>query len=284
MPASCPYCGAILNFGLKFCIVCGRHTTSNEISKLGGLKSGIRQQDLTRRLDDNLSSSDFEKARQSTKLRRHVRSLSEQLFYLLIGATLFFCAIRFTLQAYFPGRAHRILAPLLGKNGMLVEKTLTGEGDEPVAPEKKTDVKKTANKIANKKGTRAKIDRKVAQPKKVENKQAANGRPANWLTQLGSSIMSDSAQPDAQPVRAVQPKQSLQRQKKTKRRRKWRRHKTHQKNAIRSNTAAATATSHQVAAPPTRPAAASKSAVNAPRSNVINSPSTSTPVVAPNGQ
>jgi hypothetical protein len=127
MPASCPFCGATLNFGLKFCVVCGRHTSSNEMTKMGGgLKSGIKQQDATRRLDDNLSSSDFERTRKPTRLRKHVRSLGEHLFYLLVGATLFFCAIRFTLQTYFPGKVHRILAPILGKNSAVVEQTLTG--------------------------------------------------------------------------------------------------------------------------------------------------------------
>jgi hypothetical protein len=96
----------------------------------GGLKSGIKQQDATRRLDDNLSSSDFERTRKPTRLRRHVRSLGEHLFYLLVGATLFFCAVRFTLQTYFPGKVHRILAPILGKNSAVVEQTLTGNSTQ----------------------------------------------------------------------------------------------------------------------------------------------------------
>ncbi len=139
MPASCPYCGATLNFGLKFCVVCGRHTSASEMSKMGGgLKSGIKQQDMTRRLDDNLSSSDFSHTRKPTKLRKHVKSLSEHLVYIFIGVALFFCAIRFTIQTWFPNKIHTVLAPILGKHAAAVEQTLTGtppaELEDPDAP------------------------------------------------------------------------------------------------------------------------------------------------------
>jgi hypothetical protein len=147
MPASCPYCGATLNFGLKFCVVCGRHTSSSEMSKLGGgLKSGIKQQDMTRRLDDNLGASDFERARKPTRLRKHVKSLTEHLVYVFIGLALFFCAVRFTVQTWFPDKIHRVLAPILGKNAAVVEQTLTGEPaeelEDPDKPAKAGEEKK----------------------------------------------------------------------------------------------------------------------------------------------
>lgn len=146
MPASCPYCGATLNFGLKFCVVCGRHTSANEMSKMGGgLKSGIKQQDMTRRLDDNLSSNDFNSSRKPTRLRKHVKSFSEHAIYIFIGVALFFCAIRFTVQTWFPHKIHTVLAPILGKNANVVEQTLTGapaeELEDPDAP---TDEEKEA--------------------------------------------------------------------------------------------------------------------------------------------
>lgn len=139
MPASCPYCGATLNFGLKFCVVCGRHTSANEMSKMGGgLKSGIKQQDMTRRLDENLSSNDFNSSRKPTRFRKHVKSVSEHMVYLFIGIALFFCAIRFTVQTWFPHKIHTVLAPILGKNASVVEQTLTGspstELEDPDAP------------------------------------------------------------------------------------------------------------------------------------------------------
>jgi hypothetical protein len=169
MPASCPFCGTTLNFGLKFCVVCGRHTTSAEMTKLGGLKTGVKQAENTRRLEDSISSSDFEKTRKkATRFTRHIRSLGEQFLYVLIGVVLFFCSVRFTLQTWFPGKVHQLLAPILGKNTGVVEQTLTGkstpvkdEDDEDAEQVKKEEVKpqpkprpkapkKTKNKVSRK--------------------------------------------------------------------------------------------------------------------------------------
>jgi hypothetical protein len=142
MSASCPFCGTNLNFGLKFCVVCGRHTTSSDISRLGGLKTGVKQSEKTRSLDDAISSSDFEKARtKPISLFKHIRSIGEQLFYVFIGLTLFFCATRFTLQNYFAGKVHQILVPLLGKNSDAVERTLTGAGSSEEESEQPETVK-----------------------------------------------------------------------------------------------------------------------------------------------
>jgi hypothetical protein len=125
------------------------------MSKLGGgLKSGIKQQDMTRRLDDNLSSSNFERARKPTKLRKHVKSLTEHLVYVFIGLALFFCAVRFTVQTWFPDKIHKVLAPILGKNAAVVEQTLTGEPatelEDPDKPAKgsTTDKPKQSDKSA----------------------------------------------------------------------------------------------------------------------------------------
>lgn len=135
------------------------------MSKMGGgLKSGIKQQDMTRRLDDNLSSSDFDRSRKSTKLRKHVKSLSEQLVYIFIGVALFFCAIRFTIQTWFPHKIHSVLAPILGKNAAAVEQTLTGtppaeqlEDPDAVSPEDQ----KAADEAAAK--AKAEADKKKKQ-------------------------------------------------------------------------------------------------------------------------
>jgi hypothetical protein len=105
----------------------------------GGLKSGIRQQDLTRRLDDNLSSSDFERARRGTRFRKHVKSLSEQVFYALIGVALIFCFVRFTVQTFFSNKIHTVLAPLLGKNTSVVEQVLTGKSQDDLKDEDNPD-------------------------------------------------------------------------------------------------------------------------------------------------
>jgi hypothetical protein len=167
MPASCPYCGATLNFGLKFCVVCGRHTSAGEMVRMGGLKSGIKQEDATKRLDDNLSTSDFERTRQPTRFRRNVRSLSAQIATLIISVALFFCAVRFTLVTYFPGKVHRILAPILGKQSAIVEETLTGssstdeeETEKPAVVEK--PAAKPKPKVKSRKSSRKRTSAKRA--------------------------------------------------------------------------------------------------------------------------
>jgi hypothetical protein len=116
------------------------------MSKMGGgLKSGIKQQDMTRRLDDNLSSNDFNSSRKPTRLRKHVKSVSEHLIYIFIGVALFFCAIRFTVQTWFPHKIHTVLAPILGKNANVVEQTLTGNPAEELEdPDAPTDEDKDA--------------------------------------------------------------------------------------------------------------------------------------------
>jgi hypothetical protein len=171
MPASCPFCGATLNFGLKFCVVCGRHTTHSEISKLSGLRGGIRQGDATRRLDEAMSASDFAKTRTKPgRLSRHIRSIGEQIFYVLIGLTLFFCAVRFTLSTYFPGKVHQVLAPILGKNSSVIEQSLTGVAppetedqteakDKDAKPEEPEAVQPTTKKVAAQKKTKPKAKR-----------------------------------------------------------------------------------------------------------------------------
>jgi hypothetical protein len=139
------------------------------MTKLGGLKTGVKQAENTRRLEDSISSSDFEKTRKkATRFTRHIRSLGEQFLYVLIGVVLFFCSVRFTLQTWFPGKVHQLLAPILGKNTGVVEQTLTGkstpmkdEDDEDSEPAKKETVKpappakpKVTKKVKNKSSRR----------------------------------------------------------------------------------------------------------------------------------
>lgn len=93
----------------------------------GGLRGGMRQQDMTRSLDDNLGASDFKNARKPTRFGRQFKSLSELAVYLFIGVALFFCAVRFTVQTWFPHKIHSVLAPILGKHATTVEETITGQ-------------------------------------------------------------------------------------------------------------------------------------------------------------
>jgi hypothetical protein len=98
------------------------------MSKMGGgLRGGMRQQDMTRSLDENLGASDFKNARKQTRFGRQFKSISEMAVYLFIGVALFFCAVRFTVQTWFPHKIHSVLAPILGKHATTVEETITGQ-------------------------------------------------------------------------------------------------------------------------------------------------------------
>jgi hypothetical protein len=70
MSGSCPYCGAKLNYGIKFCVVCGRPINgqdSGKASKMaGGMRSGIRPADVTRRLDDLMTVARFKHSKRTT--------------------------------------------------------------------------------------------------------------------------------------------------------------------------------------------------------------------------
>lgn len=112
MSASCPYCGAKLNYGLKFCVVCGRHISGVERGKIGGLRGGLRQADITRRLDELITVARFKKSKRQTTLGTGIRWLSINIFYMFVGIALFFCAAKYAIEAFFPGQAQRIVMPL----------------------------------------------------------------------------------------------------------------------------------------------------------------------------
>src|SRR6516165_2263329 len=111
MAASCSYCGASLNFGLKFCVVCGRQTIA-ALNKMGGIKSGVRHGDMTRRMSDTKDAQFYRGRKRSLRFRKSIRTLSQTIFYGFVAGALFFCAVRVTLQALFPGRVNRLVAPI----------------------------------------------------------------------------------------------------------------------------------------------------------------------------
>ncbi|MCC7527613.1 MAG: hypothetical protein IT342_03760 [Candidatus Melainabacteria bacterium] len=98
MSGNCPLCGAPLNLGLNFCVVCGRRSIGNESSKIVGLRSAARQSDLTQKID--LNEEKFKRAaKPKVELRfRKVRGLWTQVIYVFVGISLFFCAIRYVLE------------------------------------------------------------------------------------------------------------------------------------------------------------------------------------------
>src|SRR5579883_661534 len=96
--ATCPYCGAKLNPGLKFCVVCGRHVTTESMGKLGGgLRSGFRPADITRRLDELITVARFRRSRRSHDLERGARFVFLNVVYFLAAVGLFYAAVQFSL-------------------------------------------------------------------------------------------------------------------------------------------------------------------------------------------
>lgn len=113
MSAICPYCGAKLNLGLKFCVVCGRHISQDRaLGKLGGLKTGFRPADITRRLDELITVARFKRARRNQSVERGSRFLFLNVVYLLVFSGLFYAAIQFSLETLFPGKFKETRIPV----------------------------------------------------------------------------------------------------------------------------------------------------------------------------
>ena len=155
MSASCSYCGASLNFGLKFCVVCGRQTIA-ALNKMGGIKSGVRQGDSTRRLADTKEAQTYRSKKRSLRFRKSIRTLSQTIFYGFIAGALFFCAARVTLQALYPGRVNRMVAPIFEQFPIDTPKLVQIAGNAakffsgnkaPPAKQKKTSSKKGRQRI-----------------------------------------------------------------------------------------------------------------------------------------
>lgn len=114
MSAVCPYCGAKLNLGLKFCVVCGRHISQDRaLGKLsGGLKAGFRPADITRRLDELITVARFKRSRRNQTVERGSRFLFLNVIYLVVFSGLFYAAIQFSLETLFPGKFKESRIPI----------------------------------------------------------------------------------------------------------------------------------------------------------------------------
>ncbi len=163
MSANCPYCGATLNFGLKFCVVCGRQSAAT--NKMGGtvLKTGARQADMTRRIDEEFMAAQVRSKRKALRFRKSIRTLGQTIFYGFIAGTLFFCAVRFALESVFPGSIKRVVVPLVepflhnpDETAAIDSKGVDDTGADAPKPTKAKKSKKGHNqhrrKIANQAG------------------------------------------------------------------------------------------------------------------------------------
>lgn len=110
--ATCPYCGAKLNLGLKFCVVCGRHVTADNLGRVGGgLRGGFRPADITRRLDEMITVARFRRSRRSHHLERGTRFVFVNTLYLFVATGLFYAALQFSLEMVFPGKYKQTRIP-----------------------------------------------------------------------------------------------------------------------------------------------------------------------------
>jgi len=98
---ACPYCGAMMNAPIKFCVSCGRAVGSAEIRKFGGLKMLMRG-GITKRLNDTSSSRSYDLSKKSYGWQRSMRHIMLNLSYILLGLFLYYCLVRFVFKVMPP--------------------------------------------------------------------------------------------------------------------------------------------------------------------------------------
>jgi hypothetical protein len=168
MSGSCPYCGAKLNYGIKFCVVCGRPIAGPDTGKAGagGMRSGIRPADVTRRLDDLMTVARFRRSKRSTHLDRGMRWFSLNAVSIAVGVCLFFCAVKMSLDGGLVSKKDKLIAPL--------EHILSNIGI------KDNDAKKkSAQADKDKKASDANEGAKPASTKKKSKSRSRSGKRAD---------------------------------------------------------------------------------------------------------
>lgn len=169
MSGSCPYCGAKLNYGIKFCVVCGRPIQGGDVGRIGGgMKTGIRPADVTRRLEDLMTAARFKRSKRQVNLDQQVHFFSLNVFSIVTGIALLFCAVKLSLDGGFITKENKMVAP--------ITKMLTNMGADKVnlkngtfASGKAEDKKASEKKAADKKTT-AQNSKKSRSSKKSKKK------------------------------------------------------------------------------------------------------------------
>ncbi|MBN8659344.1 MAG: hypothetical protein LCH63_07185 [Candidatus Melainabacteria bacterium] len=174
MSGSCPYCGAKLNYGIKFCVVCGRPIQGGDVGRIGGgMKTGIRPADVTRRLEDLMTAARFKRSKRQVNLDQQVHFFSLNVFSIVTGVALLFCAVKLSLDGGFITKENKMVAP--------ITKMLTDMGADKVnlkngtfaggkAEDKSATDKKNADKKATEKKTTAQSSKKTRSSKKSKKK------------------------------------------------------------------------------------------------------------------
>ncbi len=84
------------------------------MQKLGGLKTTMKS-GVTKRLEDNISSANFDLSKKSYRLQRALRQFLHTVGYVLLLVLLYYAIVRFVLSTSAPGkleqRSHKTIAP-----------------------------------------------------------------------------------------------------------------------------------------------------------------------------
>lgn len=159
--------------GLRFCVVCGRHVSTDNLGKYGGLRGGFRPADITRRLDEIISVTRFKKSRQTYAVQKAVRFTAINTIYVVVATGLFYSAVLYSLELLFPGKFKETQMPVQVLTGLfnqhkdkipLIEKESDAKAPEvkDKATNKKPDAKakKPTQKVKKKKKRRKKRTRR----------------------------------------------------------------------------------------------------------------------------
>ncbi len=97
-------------------MVCGRPITGQDSGKAGkmggGMRSGIRPADITRRLDDLMTVARFRRSKRTTTVDKNMRWLSLNVVSVVLGIALFFCAVKISLDGGLVKRKDSMISPL----------------------------------------------------------------------------------------------------------------------------------------------------------------------------
>lgn len=78
---------------------------------VGGMRSGIRPADVTRRLEDLMTAARFRRSKRQVTLDQSVHLFSLNAFSVVTGIGLLFCAVKLSLDGGFIHKEHKMVAP-----------------------------------------------------------------------------------------------------------------------------------------------------------------------------
>lgn len=132
------------------------------------MKTGIRPADVTRRLEDLMTAARFKRSKRQVNLDQQVHFFSLNVFSIVTGVALLFCAVKLSLDGGFITKENKMVAP--------ITKMLTNMGADKVNlkngtfADGKAEDKKATDKKATEKKTTAQSSKKTRSSKKSKKK------------------------------------------------------------------------------------------------------------------